>query len=201
MIKLRKINKGLILTIIVILALVIYLVGVEKQREADKQEIKNACEEFLKFRDKYTVLPEQEQTVTTLISEQVKEQAEKELKQELEKQMINNNEAIEIQYDYLLSTLQKWYENENIKSKFKRTIDKITEYEFDGNQVTLRFNSTEELTYKYIDQETGKEMENQEKNNYIGNEIILQKVDKQWKIVYSTLIESDSLQFVDTIMR
>ena len=44
-------------------------------------------------------------------------------------------------------------------------------------------------------------MENQEKNNYIGNEIILQKVDKQWKIVYSTLIESDSLQFVDTIMR
>ena len=124
----------------------------------------------------------------------------KELK-ELEKQMINNNEAIEIQYDYLLSTLQKGYENENIKSKCKRTIDKITEYEFDGNQVTVRFNSTEELTYKYIDQETGKEMENQEKNNYIGNEIILQKVDKQWKIVYSTLIESDSLQFVDTIMR
>lgn len=199
--KLRKINKGLILTIIVVIVLVTYLIGVEKQRESDKEKIKIACEEFLKLRDKYTVLPETEQILTKPISEQVKEQAQKELRQALEKQMVDNNEAIKIQYDYLTSVLQKGYGSENIKSKCKRTIDKITEYEFDGNQVTVRFNSTEELTYKYIDQETGKDMESQEKNQYVGDEIILQNVDKQWKIVYSTLTENNGLYFNDTMIR
>ena len=58
---LKKINKGLILTIIVVVVLVIYLIGVEKQRDSDKTEIKNTCQEFLGFIDRYTVLPEENQ--------------------------------------------------------------------------------------------------------------------------------------------
>ena len=41
---LKKINKGLLLTIIVVAILIIYLTNLEKQRESDKTDIKNACE-------------------------------------------------------------------------------------------------------------------------------------------------------------
>ena len=44
---LKKINKGLILTIIVLAALLIYISGVEKQRNADKPDIRKACEDFI----------------------------------------------------------------------------------------------------------------------------------------------------------
>ena len=46
---LRKINKGLILTIIVLIALVLYFNNLEKQREAEKTDIKATCEEFIKL--------------------------------------------------------------------------------------------------------------------------------------------------------
>ena len=60
---LRKINKGLILTIIVLIALVLYFNNLEKQREAEKTDIKATCEEFIKLTDKYSVLPEDMQII------------------------------------------------------------------------------------------------------------------------------------------
>ena len=59
----KKINKGLILAIIVLLALTIYLVNVENQRKADKPDIKAVCEEFIALTDKYSVLPEEMQNL------------------------------------------------------------------------------------------------------------------------------------------
>lgn len=60
----KKINKGFLLTLIVLLALIIYLVGVEEQRKEDKTNIQKVTEEFIEFTDKYTVLPEEMQTLT-----------------------------------------------------------------------------------------------------------------------------------------
>ncbi len=196
---LKKINKGLILTIIVVVVLVIYLIGVEKQRDSDKTEIKNTCQEFLEFIDRYTVLPEENQTPSLGVTKEVQEKAEKELRTELEKRMIKNDDAVDIQYDYLLSTLKTGYLSNEIKSKSKHTIDKITNYEFDGNQVTVTLNTTSETTYKYIDEETGKEMEKQNTTSNTGETIILQKVDKQWKVVYSMLDDGTILNYTETL--
>ena len=51
----KKINKGLLLTIIVLIVLIIYLKGVEKQREADKTAIKTSCEEYINLIDNLMV--------------------------------------------------------------------------------------------------------------------------------------------------
>ena len=103
---LKKINKGLILTIIVLVALITYLTNVEKQRESDKQDIRKVCEEYIALTDKYVVLPEDMQTFTGKISKENEERLKKQLREELEKQMINNEEAIEIQNGYLFDELK-----------------------------------------------------------------------------------------------
>ena len=111
---LKKINKGLVLTIIVILALVVYLVEVERQREDDKTEIRGACEEFIDVTDKYLVLPEEMQTLTGEISEE----AEKAYEQAKEQARIQ-----EIQHKlYLLNELI----SESSDSTFVNTL--ITKY-------------------------------------------------------------------------
>ena len=119
---LKKINKGLILTIIVVAVLVIYLTNLEKQRESDKTDIKKACEDFIALTDEYVVLPENMQTYTGEISKENREKIETQLKDILSTQMVDNDKAIEIQYKYLIDKLQSGYQTEGeVKTKNKRT--------------------------------------------------------------------------------
>lgn len=54
---LRKINKGLILTIIVLLVLIIYLVNLEVKRNAEKPKIEQVCNEYIELMNKYASMP------------------------------------------------------------------------------------------------------------------------------------------------
>lgn len=181
----KKINKGIILTIIVLLALIIYLNGVEKQRNADKKDIEKACENFIAFTDKYLVLPKEMQELTGTELESKEEEYSKEMKNELEKIMTSNEEAIKMQYRVLSETLKNGYKTIDRRTNLERKIIKISSYEFDGNQVTVRFSSNVKSTTKNI------ALENQEENkdsfDTYNDEIILKKVDGQWKVVYSNL--------------
>ena len=185
---LKKINKGLLLTIIVIAILVMYLINLERQREADKTYIKKSCENFIALTDEYVVLPEDMQTYTGEISNENEEKIKTKLKDALKTQMVDNNKAIEIQYEYLLDKLENGYKTENeVKTKNKRIITKISNYEFDGSQVTVTLKTSTETTYKYKDEFTEEEKERKNTITSSSDEIVLQKVDGKWKIVYSYL--------------
>lgn len=196
----KKINKGFLLTLIVLLALIIYLVGVEEQRKEDKTNIQKATEEFIEFTDKYTVLPEEMQTLTEKISKEKVEKYETEMKTKLEDLMISNEEAVKIQNQILVSNLENGYSQGEIKSKQERKITKITSYEFDGDQVTVTFNSKLETNTKYLNEEN-EEQERKKSLDIIGEEVVLQKVDGEWKIVYSNLrYENYSNYYEDTMV-
>lgn len=194
----KKINKGLLLTIIVVAILVIYLINLEKQRESDKTDIKNACEEFIALTDEYVVLPEEMRTYTGEISKENEEKIDAQLKVALKKQMVDNDKAIDIQYEYLTDKLQSGYKTEDeIKIKNKRTITKISSYEFDGSQVTVSLKTSTEVTYKYKEA-TGEEKERKNTLTSPSDEIVLKKVDGKWKIVYSYLQFDVGNNFYDT---
>lgn len=180
---LKKINKGLILTIIVLAALLIYISGVEKQRNADKPDIRKACEEFIALTDKYVVLPEDMQK--SEVSEEKVNEYVNQMKNDVEKVMISNTEAVKIQEQVIENNLRDSYNALDVRSKVSRKIKKINGYEFDGNQVTVKLNNQVEIVTKVFDEiESTKETETFDASS---DEIILQKVDGKWKIVYSNL--------------
>lgn len=180
---LKKINKGLILTIIVLAALLIYISGVEKQRNADKPDIRNACEEFIALTDKYVVLPEDMQK--SEVSEEKVNEYVNQMKNDVEKVMISNTEAVKIQEQVIENNLRDSYNALDARSKMSRKIKKINGYEFDGNQVTVKLNNQVEIVTKVFDEiDSTKETETFDASN---DEIILQKIDGKWKIVYSNL--------------
>lgn len=198
---LKKINKGLILTIIVLAALLIYISSIEKQRNSDKPDIRKACEEFIALTDKYVVLPEDMQTFTGKISKEDEEKLKKQLKEELEKYMIKDDESIEMQSKYLFDELNKSYNTENqLKTGNKRIMTKILGYQFEGNQVTVQFNSSVEMNYKYIEDDIEKE----KKDILSGtkDEITLQKYNGQWKVVYSNMQfdNNDNMYYDDQLI-
>ena len=55
---LKKINKGLVLTILVLLGLIIYLINVEVTRNKEKPEIEKICKEYIDIIDEYLKMPE-----------------------------------------------------------------------------------------------------------------------------------------------
>lgn len=180
---LKKINKGLILTIIVLAALLIYISGVEKQRNADKTDIRKACEEFIALTDKYVVLPEDMQK--SEVSEEKVNEYVNQMKSDVEKVMISNTEAVKIQEQVIENNLRNGYNALDVRSKVSRKIKKINGYEFDGNQVTVKLNNQVEIVTKVFDEiDSTKETETFDASN---DEIILQKIDGKWKIVYSNL--------------
>lgn len=178
----KKINKGLLLTIIVLIVLIIYLKGVEKQREADKTAIKTSCEEYINLIDNLMVLPEDMQN----LSEENEQKIQDNINNELKKVMIDNEDALELQSQYILEIIKESNKNKKI-TNCKKSIDKISNYEFDGDQVVVKFSSNLETSYKYVNAETNEEEEKQNIQSTSGDEITLQKVEGQWKIVYSYL--------------
>lgn len=169
--KLKKINKGFVLTTIVLIAIIVYFINLEKQRENEKTDIQKVCENYFEIVDQYSVLPED--TSEKAIQEYIKQ-----MKNELSKIMIDNQDAIDIQSKILENNLKNEYDSDQIKIKVSRKIKKIKSYQFDGNKVTVNFSNKIEETIK-----------NNQINEYNSNQdqVILQKIKGEWKIVYANL--------------
>lgn len=182
---LKKINKGLILTIIVLAVIIIYIINIEKQRKADEPSIKNICEEFIAFTDKYSVLPEDIQKLGEEPSKEELEKYTKEMKTEIEKLMISNKDAVNIQQKNLENKLLDNCKETSIRTKQTRKILKINEFKFEGNKVTVTFNGEVQINVKYFD---GFEEQTYDKTfDTYNDSIVLQKVDGKWKVEYSNL--------------
>ena len=82
---LKKINKGLVLTVIVLVALIIYIVTVEISRNNEKPNIETACKNYIETINKYSVYPEKLQKLYNKeeYSEEQKKAAGEVLKREI----------------------------------------------------------------------------------------------------------------------
>ena len=181
----KKINKGFILTLIVLVALTLYILKVEMQRNADKEEIQKVYEEFIDFTDKYSVLPENLQTLSESKNESEIEEYKKKMKADLKKLMIDNEEAVNLQYDKLESVLTSGYNKLEVRTSQERRINKITTYRFNGNKVDVKFEGTVERKVKFYN---GTEEQTETKSFETAlDEVVLQKVDGEWKVKYSNL--------------
>lgn len=197
---LRKVNKGLILTIIVLIILSIYLIGVEANRNKEKADIEKICKEYVELTNKYAVMPEENQKIynnsqiTAGEAEKKKEDLKKEIDtqmnkfaEELKNKMIDNETAINMQKEIIGDFLEN--SNDIFSSaivKYNREITKIRKFDFDSDQVTVAFDTKIDVETKYL----GAELEETtKKENFNTNleTITLKKVDNNWKVVYADL--------------
>ena len=190
----KKINKGLILTIIVVIALSMYIRNLEKQRENEMPEIKEVCQEFITFIDKYSALPEEMQKLGEKIPENELEEYLKEMKAGLESFIVSNEDAVNLQYQAFKTNLIKNNDETILVKNQSRTIV-VDECEFNGDKVTVKFNNKLRITVKYLIED---EEVSESKTFWApDDEIVLQKIEGEWKIVYSNLQDSGSTYFSD----
>lgn len=198
---LRKINIGLILTIIVVAAVAIYSVNVEVERNKEKDNIKATCEEFIKLTSKCAMLPEEYQDLNKTVTEEQFNTYVEDVTKSLKEKMIDNDEAVNIQKTILEAELANQIASKNVVTKFERNITKINSYAFDGDQVTVTFKGNLDRNIKYLANngynEDGTEIKKEETKpssiETTSETITLQKIDNTWKVVYSNLQYSDNM--------
>ncbi len=162
---LRKINKGLVLTVIVLGILCIYLFSVEAKRNSAKPEIEKAVKEYIELINKYAVVPEDLQKVYELtgddeeIEKTAKEVGQKlqvhldKYEEELKTKMIDNQTAVDMQKDMIKDFLESANTYpQAVVIKYDKEIKKIKKYVFDEDQVTVTFIAKSEIESKYLDE-------------------------------------------------
>lgn len=183
---LKKINIGLVLAIITILAVVIYCVNLESSRKSAKQDIKKVCEEFIDLSDKYSKLPEEYQNVGGDLKQVNLDVYYSQLETELKEKM-KNDAVVKIEKSVLEEKLKKQlYDLSKITIDVNTEITKISSYKFNGDEVTVTFNTKVTTKQKYLDDEN-KISEKINETNYEDDSIVLQQIDGKWKIVLADL--------------
>lgn len=197
--KLRKINIGLILTILVVAAVVIYSVALETSRSKDKGEIKTAVEDFTKLVCEKVVLEEKYQTYNnnTIKDDELENFVNDSVKPSLKNAMIDNDAAINIEATQIQNDFENQINTATYKTSVEQELKKISSFSFDGDQVTVTFDRKVTENTKYFDinaDETAEinitsEAIKTKTNTYntSSETVTLKKVDGKWKVVYANL--------------
>lgn len=191
----KKVNIGLVLAIIAIIAVTVHSVNLESERKSAKEDIKKSCEEFIDLTDKYYTLPSEYQVIGENSADVDLTNFYAEMEDELKNKTTSDGTA-NIQKTILTEYLKnQLVDTSKITVSFNREITKISSYNFEGNQVTVTFNSkiTTKQKYNDINLETGEPSEKIRENTFeVQDEsITLEEKDGIWKIVYANLQYQD----------
>lgn len=195
---LKKINLGLVITIIAIVAIVIYSINVENSRKNAKEEIKKTCEEYIAVTNNYCILPEQYRVVNQNATEVDLNAISEQIKNEVGKYTISDKTAEIQKLNLIESVKNQLIDTSYVTTEYSRKIDRITDYKFVENQVTVTFNTSATIKQKYneIDEETG-EISERIKESALTNQgesMVLEIKDGKWKVVstnFSYSMKSD----------
>ncbi len=193
----RKINKGLILTIIVLIVLTAYLVGLESFRNSQKENIKKACVDYIELKNSYAMLPEEYRTVNKDISTDELNKYIDTIKKDLSTHVISNDNVLNLETNSIKSSLQSQIDSKNIITSYDKKIVDINSYSFEGDQVTVVLNNfyekeVETILEKTFDEATKSYINKTDKSKTSANTqdtIILKNESNEWKVVYSNIID------------
>lgn len=176
-----KINKGVVLFLILIIGIISYLVGLSVIRSKDENSIKNFCTSYVSLEAELYMLPEKYRTGSTDISAKELESCIKDMKDTIKLYFVDNENA----YSYLIQSLElsltKQAGGSDVLTMFNKSITdfKIVEYRNDFVDVQI----TSRMSYAF-------ESDTAATNSgsfTVNDNMTVQKIDGKWKIVYSNL--------------
>lgn len=192
---LKKINKGLILTVIVLIALAIYLLNLESSRNAEKAEIKNACQAYIDFVNKYSMLDSKYRSIDKSMTDADYNKYIQDMKSELSNIFVDDEKLKSNQTDIVKANLDSQLVGNFVITDLDRKISEYKKFVFNANNVTVQLSDYVDVKYltrseAALDVKTGKytgNAETQKQSTSLSDSISLQKVNGKWKVVYANI--------------
>jgi hypothetical protein len=180
----RKTNRGVIVTSLVLLLVVGYLVVLSINQKKDVPVIKDACQAYVEADAAWRVLPENFISGKTAPADsEVKKYADS-LEPEISPYYADNQSIRENAVSSLYMNLKLQIMTGRIYTSYANNNIQFGAVTFRDNTVTVNF--TTQTVTEYMDIASGS---SEPVHESVGssNQIILQKEDGKWKIIYASL--------------
>lgn len=181
---LKKINRGAITSLLVLVAVIIYLVALNIAHNNAQPKIKEICEKYVQIETTYKMLPEKFRTEKPTISKaelaKYIEKMENDLNAFYPKAMQNDN----LMLYGMKNMLNAQADGNSLIYDFQKTIVEYKSFAFDGDTVTVSFTTSNIYEAQDYNNPTAKA---RKISTETDDSLMLQKIDGQWKIVYPNL--------------
>ena len=191
---LSKINRGVILTVVILLGVAGYLIGLEAMHGSARKEIQQICEKYVAAELQYYMLPEAYRVEKPQIPEQELERYMTAMRDELKGFFVDNEQTYRYKLKELEENLTAQSKGEGVVYEYKKEIVKY-EIAFDGNTASVTLTSATTYdgpvsSYSYSSK-TGVSSR-QTLTGEVTDRLSFQRVDGEWKLTYAALYLPDA---------
>jgi len=187
---LRKLNRGAIVTAVVLLAVAVYLAALNIVQQKDQEDIKTTCEAFLLADADWRVLPVDYENGQTRLPEDQFNQFLADMKSDKAKYYVANQAALDNDLIYLNESLTSQNEGMTaLTTSFENRILTFSSISFDGDSVYVTVDT--QVAIESLNFAAG-ETAPVRQSVSSSDSITLQKEDGIWKIVYAYINTGDT---------
>lgn len=190
--KRKKINRGFILTLFVLICVIIYLVVMIFVTREDVSEIKRLSEEYIAAELKYNMLPEEYRKQNPEIPDDTLSAYIDEMKSTLKSYYIDNEQSYKYLLENIESSLKTQADGYDIIEEYSKDIIKISVSIDDDIASVSISNTTKYSTLSGSDSDSS-----------MSDSLIFQKVNGSWRLTYSSLTKgyfNDSSKYATTVI-
>lgn len=170
---LKKMNRGFLLLIVCLLAVVIYLVVFGVIQSKDKKAVVALCDEYIQVELSYSILPEEYREDPVSMSEDEVGDFLDNMEKEIKSYYIDNDVTSSAKLSELGLNAVSLLQGQTIVTQYEKIVQKYTDITFNDDKVTL--------TAQCLTTYNGEQ-------NMTSDEFALQKIDGEWKLTSATLL-------------
>jgi len=184
---LKKVNRGLIVTTFVVLAVFIYLVSLGIYNTSQRPVLEKISEDFLETFIKYEMLPEEFRVVNRQMSVEEKEKFLSEMKTELSRFYPEEEMYFEFALTNKESRINSLFLGQRAVKSYEKRIINFENFVFENNtaDVTFKTLTTIEVYIPGMDQV-------QKLTDETMDQIIFMKINGIWKVIHAEINEPHS---------
>ena len=180
---LRKINRGLILTVFLISGVIVYLVLTESAQNAAKPVIQRICADYIQKASDYAMLPQQYHLEKPEISESALNDYIEKMKNDMMSFYPSNTTASKYLVNDMELKLRNQSKGEGVVYSFKKKIETFKSMDFNGQSVTVEIADDT----NYDGPSTLSSSVRMAISQNTTDTIMLQKISGRWKVVSANL--------------
>lgn len=181
---LKKFNRGVIITVIAVIGVSSYLVGLGITQHAEIPAIKQVVESYINTYVGYNMLPAEYRTATPNMPQATMDSYVAKMETDIKSYFAAGDNSYKFMTDTLKSDLQSQTSDTTVVYSYTKDISKYTAFTFDKSTVTVTLDTNSSYD--------GPDKSNSGTGSFKGNAVttdtvVLKKVDGVWKVVYSDI--------------
>jgi hypothetical protein len=181
----KKMNRGILLTVAILIVVSIYLVATSISQAAEKPTIEQICRDYTASEISYSLLPENWRDSTEPMPQEELDKYLASMETDIAPWYIDNERIRKLALDRIKNDLEYQADSADRILEYTKEIVKFESLSFSGNEVTVVFRSRSAVE-RSISENTSDTDRTVEETS---DTIMLQKIDGEWKLVYANLYQ------------